>query len=156
MSSPAPFYPLLPHLCISYGCASCFSSPLPAAMSLRLSVTSTNVCVPPLVLSYGSRPGPSPLTTFDPDDLTPGLKVTLFCYPFCLGLSTNKKNKKKHADSVGNVFAGQSYKSKMCYLHSLTLQGESVVECAEFLITTLLTFPLFGIEMFFKALHLKI
>lgn len=28
---------------------------------------------------------------------------------------------------------------------TLTLQGESVVECAEFLVTTLLTFPLFGI-----------
>lgn len=43
------------------------------------------ICVPPLVLSYGSRPGPSPLTTFDPADLTQGLKVTFFCYPSCLG-----------------------------------------------------------------------
>lgn len=40
---------------------------------------------PHLVLSFGSRPGLSPLTTFDPDDLNQGLKVTLFCYPFCLG-----------------------------------------------------------------------
>lgn len=43
-----------------------------------------------------------------------------------------------------------------CFSHSLTLQGESVVECAEFLITTLLTFPLFGILIFFfKGLQFK-
>lgn len=107
----------------------------------------------PFVLSYGSRPGPSPLTTFDPDDLTPGLKVTLFCYPFSLGLNKNnltkQKEEKNPADSIGNVFVGQNYNSKMCpHSHSLTLQGESVVECAEFLFTTLLTFPLFGTQMF--------
>lgn len=35
--------------------------------------------------------------------------------------------------------------------HSLTLQGESVVECAEFLFTTLLTFSLFGNQSFLNS-----
>jgi len=55
------------------------------------------------------------------------------------------KKRSKTSDSNGNVFVGQCYNNKMCSgSHSLTLQGESDVECAEFLITTLLTFLLFG------------
>lgn len=108
--------------------------------------------VPPLVLSYGLRPGPSPLTTFDPDDLTLGLKVTLFCYPFCLGLNKQTKEKKKK----NKLLTDGNCDIKMCPdpIH-LTLHGESVVECAEFLITTLLTFLLFGNQIF-KGPHCKI
>lgn len=54
------------------------------------------------------------------------------------------------------MFAGENCKSEMCPDPILlTLQGESVVECAEFLITTLLTFPLFGTQIFLKGYTLS-
>lgn len=79
-----------------------------------------------------------------------GTKVTLFCYPFrfCLEGRRNKKCMKNVCLLV---------KLKMCPdFHSLTLQGESVAECAEFLVTTLLTFPLFGISKVFRDLRFMI
>lgn len=71
----------------------------------------------------------------------PGAEGNTFLLSLVLGF---KQKVKQTADSMGNVFVGQRF--KMCsHPHSLTLRGESVFECAEFLFTTLLTFSLFGI-----------
>lgn len=110
-------------------------------MCLCFSVTSTNVCPTPCPVLWLTS------WTFTSDHLwprrpDPGAEGNTFL--LSLLLAYEKRKRKKTADSNGCV-CWWNCKGKMCPdSHSLTLQGESVAECAEFLITTLLTFPLFG------------
>lgn len=128
--------------------------PLPAAISLCFSVSSTNLCPTPCPVLWLTS------WTFTSDHLwprrpDPGAEGNIFLLSLLLGLKTQKR-KKNVAYSAEIVFPGvkkmQKKKSIMCPdpIH-LTLQGESVDECAEFLITTLLTFLLFGTQIFWRA-----
>lgn len=80
-----------------------------------------------------------------PRDLIQGLKVTFFLLSLFLGF------KKQTGNKLCVLL------KKMCpHATHLTLQGENVVECAEFLFTTLLTFLLFGTQTFLKGSSFKL
>lgn len=95
--------PINLHLHSFFPCSSC----RPSCAVLRALVhfcIVTPICVPiPLSLSYGSRPGPSPLTTFDPHDLTLGDEGNTFL----LSLPLLLRGKKKQKMYEKCVFVGQ-------------------------------------------------
>ena len=119
-----PYPSSSPSMLIFFGLSLLLLLALPAAISLCISVTSTNVCPTPCPVLWLTS------WTFTSDHLwprrpDPGLKVTLFCYPFCLGWN---KDKKTTAENIGNVFVGQ-VKKKRKYVSRLPFTNTSRWKC---------------------------
>lgn len=100
------FHILIPStfICIHFFLVPPAVLPVPSSAPLCISASSHQSVSPSLLsLSYGSRPGPSPLTTFDPHDLTLGDEGNTFL----LSLPLLLRGKKKQKMYEKCVFVGQ-------------------------------------------------